>query len=165
MNTVVNLPQSTASDAAVARPAEAQHAAAGADANAAAAAAAVNPSSRRQQRPAAAPAALHSPFVPILLGSLALLGWLGFQTYGLVTERSGLASARTAQTTISLPRPWLKKVKISLEPMKLNLKKEKAFLFNLVIIIIMFILTFRLQKWVGPVSRLASTSSPIAWKN
>ncbi len=97
MNTVVNLPQSTPSDVAAARPAEAQHAAPGPDAMSAAAAAAANTSSRRQQRPAAAPAAPHSPFVPILLGSLALLGWLGFQTYGLVTERTGLATARTAQ--------------------------------------------------------------------
>jgi hypothetical protein len=93
MNTVVNLPQS--SDAASARPADAQHA--GADAHTATASAAVNTSSRRQQRPAAAPTAPHSPFVPVLLGGLALLGWLGFQTYGLVTERTGLASARTAQ--------------------------------------------------------------------
>ena len=102
MNTVVNLPQSPASDAAAARPAgepaptsgtstSSSTSPAAADPNAAAAAA------RRQLRPATAAAAGRSPFVPMLLGGLALLGWLGFQTYGLFTEREGLAAAHTAQ--------------------------------------------------------------------
>ena len=103
MNTVVNLPQSNASDAASARPAEAQPAATAAvnpDAAAAAStasAASTNAAPRRPVRPAVAPVPVRSPFVPMVLGGLALLGWLGFQTYGLFSERESLTAAHTAQ--------------------------------------------------------------------
>ena len=98
MNTVVNLPQSNPSDAASARPAEAQPAAAtGINPDAAAAAASANAAPRRAVRPAVAAVPMRSPFVPMLLGGLALLGWLGFQTYGLFSERETLTAAHTAQ--------------------------------------------------------------------
>jgi hypothetical protein len=43
------------------------------------------------------PAAAHSPFVPLLLGGLALMGWLGWQTLQLVSERNALQGAHAAQ--------------------------------------------------------------------
>ena len=102
MNTVVNLPQSNAPEAAPARPAgEPQPTATHAEAvnpNAATAtAAAAQAAPRRQVRPEPAAPSARSPFVPMLLGGLALLGWLGFQTYGLFTERESLTAAHTAQ--------------------------------------------------------------------
>lgn len=39
----------------------------------------------------------HSPFVPLLLGALALLGWLGYQTHLLLVERSALQAAHASQ--------------------------------------------------------------------
>ena len=101
MNTVVNLPQSNPADAAPARPANEPvptTAAASTDATpAAGASAATDPAPRRALRPAIAPLPVRSPFLPMLLAGLALLGWLGFQTYGLFTERESLAAAHTAQ--------------------------------------------------------------------
>lgn len=102
MNTVVNLPQSTATDAAAARPAGEPAPASSPSTNTAAtnpnaAAVAAAAAARRQLRPATAAAAGRSPFLPMLLAGLALLGWLGFQTYGLFTERESLAAAHTAQ--------------------------------------------------------------------
>ena len=38
-----------------------------------------------------------SPFLPMLLSGLALLGWLGFQAYQLVNERQGLQAAYASQ--------------------------------------------------------------------
>lgn len=38
-----------------------------------------------------------SPFVPLLLGGLALLGWLGFQAQQLFNERLALAAAHVSQ--------------------------------------------------------------------
>ena len=43
------------------------------------------------------PAVAHSPFVPLLLGGLALLGWLGWQTLQLVSEHNALQGAHAAQ--------------------------------------------------------------------
>ncbi|WP_088281910.1 hypothetical protein [Ideonella sp. A 288] len=45
---------------------------------------------------AAAPQA-HGPFVPLLLGGLALAGWLGFQAAQLLADREGLLAAHLAQ--------------------------------------------------------------------
>ena len=39
----------------------------------------------------------HSAFVPLLLGGLALLGWLGFQTWQLYSERQALQAAHASQ--------------------------------------------------------------------
>lgn len=39
----------------------------------------------------------HSPFVPLLLGGLAMLGWLGFQVQQQLTERELLGTAHAAQ--------------------------------------------------------------------
>ena len=39
----------------------------------------------------------HSAFVPLLLGGLALLGWLGFQTWQLYSERQALQTAHASQ--------------------------------------------------------------------
>ena len=49
--------------------------------------------------PRAMPAQLvpYSPFVPLLLGALALLGWLGFQTQQLLNERQALQAAYVSQ--------------------------------------------------------------------
>ena len=41
--------------------------------------------------------ARHSPFVPLLLGGTALLGWLGFQTQQLFAERQTLAATHASQ--------------------------------------------------------------------
>lgn len=38
-----------------------------------------------------------SPFLPLLLLSLALVGWFGFQTHQLVRERQQLAQLRAGQ--------------------------------------------------------------------
>jgi cell division septation protein DedD len=38
-----------------------------------------------------------SAFVPLLLPTLALAGWLGFQTYQLVVERNQLTQVRAGQ--------------------------------------------------------------------
>ena len=54
----------------------------------------------RRARPVAAPtapAALHSAFVPVLLGLVALLAWLAFQTWLLAGERSALITAHDGQ--------------------------------------------------------------------
>jgi|GEM_PF-1106139 len=54
----------------------------------------------RRARPAAAssaPAALHSAFVPVLLGLVALLAWLALQTWLLAGERSALIDAHAGQ--------------------------------------------------------------------
>jgi hypothetical protein len=55
-----------------------------------------NPS-RAQSRPASVAAAPRSPYVPMLLGALALLGWLGFQTQQLINEREALKVAYVSQ--------------------------------------------------------------------
>jgi len=39
----------------------------------------------------------HNPFLPLLLLSLAMTAWLGFQTAQLLRERSQYAAVRTAQ--------------------------------------------------------------------
>ena len=39
----------------------------------------------------------NSAFVPLLLGGLALLGWLGFQTWQLYSERQALQTAYASQ--------------------------------------------------------------------
>jgi hypothetical protein len=39
----------------------------------------------------------YGPFVPVLLGALALLGWLGFQTHQLLNERQALQAAYLSQ--------------------------------------------------------------------
>lgn len=44
-----------------------------------------------------AKAATHSAFVPLLLGTLALLGWLGFQTQQLFNERQALQIGYASQ--------------------------------------------------------------------
>ena len=44
-----------------------------------------------------APHRSYSPFVPVLLGALALLGWLCFQTYQLLNERQALQAAYVTQ--------------------------------------------------------------------
>ncbi len=46
---------------------------------------------------AAAASVHHSPFVPLLLGGLAVMGWLGFQAQQLLTEREALATAHASQ--------------------------------------------------------------------
>ena len=38
-----------------------------------------------------------SPFVPMLLASLALLGWLGFQTWQLLNDRQALQASYASQ--------------------------------------------------------------------
>ena len=38
----------------------------------------------------------YSPFVPVLLMGVALVGWLGFQTVQLVAERNQLSAQTTA---------------------------------------------------------------------
>jgi len=43
----------------------------------------------------AAPSRPGSVFLPLLLLSLAMLGWFGFQAYQLLTEREQIASARS----------------------------------------------------------------------
>ena len=53
--------------------------------------------SRSQGRTMPAESAPRSPFVPMLLGGLALLGWLGFQTQQLINERQALQAAHTSQ--------------------------------------------------------------------
>ncbi|MDP1646885.1 MAG: hypothetical protein Q8M01_01595 [Rubrivivax sp.] len=50
-----------------------------------------------QSQPQPAAAGRHSPFVPLLLGALALLGWLGFQTHQLANERAVLLAAHASQ--------------------------------------------------------------------
>jgi hypothetical protein len=40
---------------------------------------------------------VYSPFVPLLLVTCAVLGWMGFQTEQLMTEHSDLDKARTSQ--------------------------------------------------------------------
>ena len=40
---------------------------------------------------------VRSPFVPMLLGAVALAAWFAFQTQQLIRERSQLAALRTAQ--------------------------------------------------------------------
>ena len=99
MNTVVNLPQANPADAAPTRPAsEPLPVTAHAEATPATdTSAATHAAPHRPLRPALASTPLRSPFVPMLLGGMALLGWLGFQTYGLFTERESLAAAHTAQ--------------------------------------------------------------------
>ena len=49
-------------------------------------------SGRRQ-----APTASYSPFLPALLSSLGLCGWLGFQTFQLMNDRSAILGAHAAQ--------------------------------------------------------------------
>ena len=39
----------------------------------------------------------HGAFVPLLLGTLALTGWLGFQSWQLVAERQALLAAQASQ--------------------------------------------------------------------
>lgn len=53
--------------------------------------------SRSQARTTPAESGPHSPFVPLLLGGLALLGWLAFQTQQLLGERQALQAAYTSQ--------------------------------------------------------------------
>ncbi len=99
MKTVVNLPQSAAHD--VPAPPLDMPASPGTSPGS------LEPSSpasahypRRDSRVQPAPMALsapHSPFVPLLLGGLALLGWLGFQTQQLVNERAALAGVHASQ--------------------------------------------------------------------
>lgn len=43
------------------------------------------------------PVAVSSPFVPLLLASLALLGWLGFQTWQLMNDRQALQAGYASQ--------------------------------------------------------------------
>jgi hypothetical protein len=88
MNTVVNMPAAATSD--------------GTDAPLADARPRVAPDRHRQHRDAArseaaAASAPHSPFVPLLLGGLAVMGWLGFQAQQQLTEREALATAHASQ--------------------------------------------------------------------
>ena len=55
--------------------------------------------SRSRSRPAAEspPAAVPSLFLPVLLASLALLGWSGFQSIQLFKERQALQAAYASQ--------------------------------------------------------------------
>jgi hypothetical protein len=53
--------------------------------------------SRSQMRAMPEPGVSHSPFLPVLLGSLALLGWLGFQTQQLLNERQTLQGGYASQ--------------------------------------------------------------------
>lgn len=46
---------------------------------------------------AAASGVVHSPFVPLLLATLALLGWLALQAQQMLAERDALAAARQSQ--------------------------------------------------------------------
>jgi hypothetical protein len=48
-----------------------------------------------QAQPAARPG--HSAFVPLLLGTLALIGWLGWQTSLLISDRETLQAAHAGQ--------------------------------------------------------------------
>ena len=48
-------------------------------------------------RPMPSAADSSSPFVPMLLASLALLGWLGFQTWQLMNERQALQAGYASQ--------------------------------------------------------------------
>ena len=78
MQTVVNMPSTQnhdSADAASALPEPGRH-------------------HRSHARPQPAP---HSPFVPLLLGGLALLGWLAFQTQQLANEREQLQATHAAQ--------------------------------------------------------------------
>lgn len=52
---------------------------------------------RAQARAMPVPHPPYSPFVPVLLGTLALLGWLGFQTQQLLNERQALQAAYLSQ--------------------------------------------------------------------
>ncbi len=42
-------------------------------------------------------APLRSPFLPLLLAAMALLGWMGFQTWQLFTDRQALLAAHANQ--------------------------------------------------------------------
>ena len=53
--------------------------------------------SRSQSRTAPAEPGPSSPFLPMLLGGLALFGWLAFQTYQLLNERRGLQAGYASQ--------------------------------------------------------------------
>jgi hypothetical protein len=44
-------------------------------------------------------AALRSPFVPLLLLAMTLLGWMGIQTIELINDRRALAEASVQQAT------------------------------------------------------------------
>ncbi len=46
---------------------------------------------------AMAPAPPRGPFLPLLLASTALLGWMGFQTWQLFTDRQALLAAHANQ--------------------------------------------------------------------
>ena len=48
-------------------------------------------------RPGLGEADSNSPFVPVLLSALALLGWLGFQTWQLYAERQALQAGYASQ--------------------------------------------------------------------
>lgn len=54
-------------------------------------------SGRRHARSGSLLPARRSPFVPVLLGTLALLAWLGFQTMQLLVDRSTLMAAHFGQ--------------------------------------------------------------------
>jgi hypothetical protein len=55
-----------------------------------------SPVEMRTHAPAVA-SARHSPFVPLLLMGLALLGWTAFETLQLARDRQGLDNALAAQ--------------------------------------------------------------------
>lgn len=89
MNTVVNMPSTAPStDGAEAPPADSRPG--------------IAAERHRRHRASdrsdtAAASAHHSPFVPLLLGGLAVMGWLGFQAQQLMTEREALATAHASQ--------------------------------------------------------------------
>lgn len=70
--------------------------AAGAERSAAAPQAERSRGSRQHPGRLSSPEVTHSPFVPLLLSGLALLGWLGYQTQQLVKEREGLRAAHAS---------------------------------------------------------------------
>ena len=45
----------------------------------------------------ATPTPVRSPFLPLLLAAMALLGWIGFQTWQLFTDRQALLAAHANQ--------------------------------------------------------------------
>lgn len=56
-----------------------------------------SPSAALPRSRSAPASSVHSPFLPMLLGGLAIAGWLGFQAYQGVVERDALQLAHAQQ--------------------------------------------------------------------
>ncbi|MDP2368346.1 hypothetical protein [Rhodoferax sp.] len=98
MRNVVNLPATPAQDSAAHDVGHDVGATDGADTLAPPALPERSRGSRSNSRssPAATAASVRSPFVPVLLGAVAVLGWLGFQTQQLIGERAALLAAHAS---------------------------------------------------------------------